>query len=115
MIPTSEVPFMKIGILSAALALVTSAGPAAQTTAPRLPPAPAAPAPPSVQAPLDPGYAALIATCKTPPPAGGGRGRGGARGAPPEGVREYVVAGIPGVVAAGRTWAFLWQQAGNNG
>ncbi|HZJ33388.1 MAG TPA: hypothetical protein VFD21_17565, partial [Vicinamibacterales bacterium] len=43
--------------------------------------APSTPA--HLQAPRDPGYAALIATCKTPPPAaparGGGAPGGGAR------------------------------------
>ena len=65
------------------------------------------------------GYAALIATCKTPPPAGRGRGGGGGRGggapAPVPGVREYKVPEIPGVIAAGQQWTFLWQEAGNNG
>jgi len=89
----------------------------AQTAAPRLPAAAANPAPPSVQAPLDPGYAALIATCKSPPPGGGGRGaaRGGARGVPPPGIKDYVVSEIPGVIAAGQKWTFVWQQRGNNG
>src|SRR6185295_3477696 len=64
--------------------------------------------------------AALIATCKTPPatPAGRGPGvgRGGARGAPPpQGIRDYAVTEIPGVIAAGGKWTFVWQQAGNNG
>ena len=40
--------------------------------APQLPPAPANAPAPSVQAPLDPGYADLIAKCKTAPPARGG-------------------------------------------
>jgi gluconolactonase len=102
---------MKMGIVAAILA--------SQVAAPRLPAAPANPPAPSVQAPLDPGYAALVAACKTPPTAGG-RGPGGARGTargapPPQGVREYAIADIPGVIAAGRTWAFVWQQAGNNG
>ena len=91
----------------------------AQSQPPRLPP-PSANAPaPLVQAPADPGYAALIATCKTPPPAGRGRGGAGGRGggapAPVPGVREYKVTEIPGVIAAGQQWTFLWQEAGNNG
>jgi gluconolactonase len=110
---------MKMRILAAGFGLLGPALLVAQTAAPRLPPAPANSPAPSVQAPLDPGYAALIATCKTPPTAGGGSGpggaRGGARGAPPQGVRDYVVKDIPGVIAAGRKWAFVWQQAGNNG
>ena len=100
------------------LSLVMPTPVLAQAAAPRLPPAPASPPAPSVQAPLDPGYAALIATCRTPPTAGGrgpGGARGGARGAPPQGVREYSIAAIPGVIAAGGTWRFVWQQAGNNG
>ena len=99
------------------LCVLTSALLVAQTTVPRLPPAPPNPPVASVQAPLDPGYAALIATCKTPPPARGGRGAGGgARGVPPpQGVRDYTVTEIPGVISAGRRWTFVWQQAGNNG
>jgi len=66
--------------IAAGLCVLTSALLVAQTTAPRLPPAPPNPPAASVQAPLDPGYAALIAMCKTPPPARGGRGRAGPRG-----------------------------------
>jgi gluconolactonase len=88
--------------------------------APRLPPAPANAPAPSVQAPLDPGYAALTAMCKTAPPARGGRGpggnRGGARGpAPAASEKDVAATEIPGVVAAGAKWTFVWQQAGNNG
>jgi gluconolactonase len=35
--------------------------------------------------------------------------------APPPGPRSYVVNAIPGVIAAGQRWRFLWQEAGNNG
>ena len=106
--------------IAAGLCVLTSALLVAQTMAPRLPPAPPNLPAASLQAPLDPGYAALIAMCKTPPPARGGRGRagapGGARGAPPpQRLREYTVTEIPGVIAAGRKWTFVWQQAGNNG
>jgi gluconolactonase len=91
-----------------------------QDQAPLLPPPPANPPAPSVQAPADPGYEAHIAKCKTPPPARGGRGGAGRAGAgrgaqPPQGVREYTVTEIPGVIAAGQRWRFLWQEAGNNG
>jgi len=98
---------------------ILAALPLAQTVVPRLPPASSNPSGPSVQAPQDSNYAALIATCKTPPPArGGGPGgaRGGARGAPPaQSIRDYAVTEIPDVIAAGRKWTFVWQQAGNNG
>lgn len=91
----------------------------AQGQPPRLPVGATAAPPASVQAPADPGYEALIKTCKTAPPAGRGRGaggRGGGRGAAPaQGIREYKVTEIPGVIAAGQTWQFLWQEAGNNG
>jgi len=77
-----------------------------------------------VQAPLDPGYGILTATCKTPPPgrggrAGGGGGNrgaaGGGRAAAPAGVRAYAVTAIPGVIKAGAKWTYHWQEAGNNG
>jgi gluconolactonase len=70
-----------------------------------------------VQAPADPGYEALIKMCKTPPPPGRGRGAGGRGGAaaPAQGIRDYTVAEIPGVIAGGQKWKFLWQEAGNNG
>ena len=82
----------------------------------------------SPQAPQDPGYQALIATCKTPPPAPGG-GPGGARGGAPQGggpaapaapatfpqpPAEYTVTGIPGVIAAGQKWTKVWEVSGNN-
>ena len=87
-----------------------------QSEAPRLPPSPVDPPVPSISAPDDPGWNALIATCKTPPPPrGGGAGRAGARGGAPPGPREYTVSAISGVVAAGERWKFLWQEAGNNG
>jgi gluconolactonase len=87
---------------------------------PRLPPAPANAPAPSVQAPLDPGYAALTAMCKIAPPARGGRGPGGNRGggrgpAPAASEKDVAATEIPGVVAAGAKWTFVWQQAGNNG
>ena len=63
---------MKAGMLIAGLSLLCPAHLVAQT-APRLPPAPASPPATSVQAPLDPGYAALIAACTTPPPSVGGQ------------------------------------------
>ena len=75
--------------------------------------------PAHLQAPRDPGYAALIATCKTPPPpaparGGGAPGAGRAGGAPPGTPAEYTVAEIPGVIAAGQRWKLEWQVDGNN-
>lgn len=101
-------------------------------------------APSNLQAPQNPKYADVIATCKTPPPARGGgppaagragaeggrrgtgraaagQARGGAppaagqaRGAAPPAQAEYSVTGIPGVIAAGQRWAAVWQTTGNN-
>jgi gluconolactonase len=112
--------FMRsMATLVTGLCLLGSSPAFAQIEAPRLPPAPADAPAPSVQAPADPGYAALVAMCKTPPPGRGGRAGGrGARGGPPAqppGQRDYLVKEIPGVIAAGQKWTFVWQQAGNNG
>src|SRR6188768_3085119 len=70
----------------------------------------------SPQAAQDPGYQALIATCKTPPPARGGGPGAGARagGAPapttfPPPPAEYSVKAIPGVIAAGQKWTKVWE------
>jgi gluconolactonase len=103
--------------IAAGLCVLTPALVVAQAAVPRLPPALPNPPAASLQAPLDPGYAALIAACKTPPPARGGRGsaQGGAPGVQPRGVRDYTIAEIPGVITAGQTWTFVWQQGGNNG
>lgn len=79
----------------------------------------------SAQAPQDPGYQALIAMCKTPPPTrGGGPGRAGAArggGAPaaqpatfPPPAAAYTVNAIPGVIAAGQKWTKVWEVSGNN-
>jgi gluconolactonase len=97
--------------LTIAIIVLGSTCLAGQTEAPRLPPSPANPRQPSISSPDDPGLPALIATCKTPPaPRGGGRG-----GGPPQGPRDYRVSAIPGIVADGQRWRFLWQEAGNNG
>jgi gluconolactonase len=103
------------GILTIAVFVLGSTVLLGQGQAPPLPPAPANPPTPSLQSTADSGYAALIAQCKNQPPARGGRGPGG-RGAPaPQGPREYKVTEIPGVIAAGQQWKFIWQEAGNNG
>jgi len=106
-------------ILTVALAAAGSAVLLAQSE-PRLPAGAETTPALSVQAPLDPGYAILTATCKNAPPARGGRGPAGARGgggraAAPAGVRDYNVTEIPGVIKAGTKWTYVWQQAGNNG
>jgi gluconolactonase len=107
---------VRCAAIAAGLALLTPAFVVAQTAVPRL--SRALPNPPaaSVQAPRDPGYAALIATCKTPPATDGRGPGGGARSVPPpQGVRDYTITEIPGVIRAGQKWTFVWQQAGNNG
>ena len=110
------------GKLTLACCVLASAVVLAQNEAPRLPPAPANPPERSLQAPNDPGYQALTAKCKTPPPppaargGGGGGGRpGGGGGGQAQGPRDYTVTEIPGVIAAGQRWTFVWQEAGNNG
>ena len=99
------------GILTVALGLLAAIVTFGQSQAPPLPPAPVNAPPPSLQANADPGYDAALAACKNPPrkmppihfPASG----------PPP--REVTVTAIPGVIAAGQQWKFLWQDAGNNG
>jgi sugar lactone lactonase YvrE len=105
---------VSVGVLSSLVAI-------AQSQVPRLPAKPANAPAPSLQATADPGYEALTKTCKTPP-AGRGRGGAGGRGAaggrgpaPAAGVRDVKSDAIPGVIAAGQTWKFLWQEEGNNG
>jgi sugar lactone lactonase YvrE len=86
--------------------------------------------PAAAQVPLqghqDPTEAALLAKCKTQlqhtqeggAPGGlQGRGRvlGQGDGKRPQGPREYMVTEIPGVIAAGQRWKFIWEEMGNNG
>ena len=99
-----------------ALCPALSFGQGGAELAPPLPPsAPNAPKP-SLQAAADPGYAALIATCETPPARAGGPGRAGGGGpAPPPGPRDYTITEIPKVIVGGQRWKFVWQEAGNNG
>jgi gluconolactonase len=76
-----------------------------------------APAPrtgPGVQAAQDSREPEVLKTCKVPPPAAGGRGPGGRGPAPATGPREYKVAEIPGVIAAGAQWKEFWRVSGNN-
>jgi gluconolactonase len=98
-------------IFAITMGLLAATAVIGQSQVPRLPPAPANPTPPSLQANADPGYDAVLAACENPPqkfppihwPASG----------PPP--RDYTVTEIPGVIAAGQQWKFLWQEAGNNG
>jgi gluconolactonase len=73
---------------------------------------------PGVQAPQDARYADEIKNCKVSPAARAGAPRpnqGKGKGAPPApGPREYKVAEIPGVIAAGQTWKEVWTVEGNN-
>lgn len=102
-----------LAIGAGVLAALGALGAFGQATdqAPPLPPAPGNPPAPSLQANADPGYDVALAACKTPPrkmpPI-----RWPESGPPP---REYTVNAIPGVIAAGQRWKFLWQAAGNNG
>jgi len=98
-------------ILTIAAGLLAAASAMGQSDAPPLPPPPANPAAPSLQANADPGYDAVLAACKNPPakmppikwPATG------------PAASPYTVTEIPGVIAAGQRWKYLWQEAGNNG
>ena len=72
---------------------------------------------PGVQAAQDSKEPEVLKACKVPPPAGrGGRGPAPAgRGpAPVAGPREYSVAAINGVIAAGQKWTEVLQVDGNN-
>jgi len=92
-----------------------------------------APTPANLQAPRAPGYAEVIAKCKTPPPApaapagnaraGGAAAPGAAPAAAPgrgtgptplPGPFEYTVAAIPGVIGAGQRWTLVYNTTGNN-
>lgn len=106
------------GLLTSGLCLLGAGLLFAQAEPPRLPAGATTAPPQSVQAPADPGYQALIGMCKTAPPARGGRGggaRGRGRGPEAQGIQSYTVTEIPGVIAAGQKWKFVWQEAGNNG
>lgn len=95
-----------LGTIGATIALSQAPDPAANKQ------------PPNVQAPQDPGEAAVLATCKVPPPARGGRGGGGqgrGRGpAEPAAAKDVTSSEIPGVIAAGQKWKTVWEAEGNN-
>ena len=69
---------------------------------------------PGVQAPRDAKYQDYLAShCKSPPaPAAAFTPRAPAAAPPPH--RDYTVAAIPGVIAAGQTWTTVWTGTGNN-
>jgi gluconolactonase len=80
--------------------------------------APPAVAQRSVQAPQDPREPAVLAACKNPPPQPQRPPGAPAQGGPPpqaQGPKDYTVTEIPGVIAAGQKWKFIWQELGNNG
>ena len=66
----------------------------------------------------NPGLAAALAKCKTPPKAfsiGGGRqGQPADAGPPPEPAMPGPSLEIPGVIAPGQTWKVVWSWEGNN-
>ncbi|HLG56668.1 MAG TPA: SMP-30/gluconolactonase/LRE family protein [Vicinamibacterales bacterium] len=110
---------MKRNVFLSVLLALVSAVVYAQAPAIVLPPGA------SPQAAQDPGYQALIASCKVPPPPppqrGGGPGRAGGAAAPtatppgfPPPPAEYTVTEIPGVIAAGQKWTKVWEVSGNN-
>ncbi len=100
-------------LLIAAFTLTASAAALAQA------PAPGTRQGPGVQAAQDARYASVIAQCKnTKPPAPAAPGAAGPPPAPATvgnlTPREYTVAAIPGVIAAGAQWKTVWQVEGNN-
>ena len=100
------------GILTIATGLIAATIALGRNQAPPLPPQPANAPSPSLQAANDPGYAGAIAACKNPPPKFRGfRPPSG----PAPGPRDTTTTAIPGVIAAGQQWKFVWQEAGNNG
>jgi gluconolactonase len=65
----------------------------------------------------NPGLAAVLAKCKTPPKPfsiGGGQAPPSANEPPPEPAAPPPSTAIPGVIAAGQTWRVVWQWEGNN-
>ncbi|HEX5047297.1 MAG TPA: SMP-30/gluconolactonase/LRE family protein [Gammaproteobacteria bacterium] len=71
----------------------------------------------SLQSWQDPGLAAVIAKCKTPPTPfriGGGANAAANNGPPPEPPAPPPSKAIPGVIASGQTWKIVWSWEGNN-
>ena len=72
---------------------------------------------PGVQAGQDSRAPEVLKNCKVPPAGRGGgaaKGKGAAKQVAPTGPREYTIAEIPGVVAAGQQWKEAWMVDGNN-
>src|SRR4029079_11116427 len=88
---------MRSGLLAVGFVVLVAAALLAQA------PAQSTYTPAHLQAPRDPGYAALIATCKTPPPAAPARGGAPGGGRPGGAPGEAGAAGAAG--AAGRAGA----------
>ena len=91
-----------MGVLGAAVALCQIQPPGGLTSGP------------GVQAAQDSREPDVLKTCKVPPAGRGGRGGQGRGPAPAAGPREYNVAEIGGVIAAGQKWKDIWQVDGNN-
>jgi sugar lactone lactonase YvrE len=76
----------------------------------------------SMQAWQNPGYPAVLASCKNPPPASSARAEQVAKARadpanaapPPEAPAPPPSTAIPGVIAAGQTWKIVWSWEGNN-
>lgn len=71
----------------------------------------------SKQAWQEPGLAAVLAECRTPPrpfAIGGGAAAAANAGPPPEPPPPPPSSAIPGVIAAGETWKVVWHWEGNN-
>jgi sugar lactone lactonase YvrE len=65
----------------------------------------------------NPGLAAAVAKCKTPPapsPIRAGQASQANDGPPPEPAMPGPTSEIPGVIAAGQTWKVVWSWEGNN-
>jgi gluconolactonase len=97
---------MKRHVLVGFVAALLCSGPA--LAQPLLPPGA------SPQAAQDPGYQALIASCKVAPPAAPVRAAPPPPTSFPPPEAKYEVTAIPGVIASGQTWTKVWETSGNN-
>jgi gluconolactonase len=109
------------GVKKAMLGGIAAAGLLAAATASAQSPPSSFPAGARLQATQNPGYAQVIAGCKTPPPA---RNAGPPPNPPPNAAPQPALPfpavmpppspAIPGVLAAGQSWKSVWQWDGNN-